>query len=94
MHEPAPPIESLYDQVIASPSSRYAFFNTTEAHLFGDRSGEDTNTVLRMLGSASVAFLFTEDAFLPHPVLQLESGQFVGVEEIERAIELNIRQVA
>jgi hypothetical protein len=85
--EPRAEHDSLYGCVMSNPSARDAYFNTTEAHLFAAPNEPSVTDIVELLGSKSLAFLFTSDEFLPHPVLQLESGQFVGEEEIVRAIE-------
>ena len=77
---------SLYERVLADPESRDAFFNTTQAQLFGDVDSPDVQAIEGMLVENSVAYLVSDDKYLARPVLYLEHGHFVGREQISRAI--------
>jgi len=80
------PEGSLYARVLADPEAREAFFNTTQAQLFGDPDSEVVNDIVELLDRNAVAFLFSPDTNLARPVLQVESRQFVGNDEVRRAI--------
>ncbi len=77
---------SFQDRIQSDPEYRDAYFNTTSAHLFADPDEASTNRILAKLQECAVAYLFTPDEYLARPLLQTEFGQFVGEDEICRAI--------
>ncbi|CAN5477628.1 hypothetical protein BH10ACT2_BH10ACT2_19610 [soil metagenome] len=80
------PEGSLYARVLADPEARDAYFNTTQARLFGDELDDSVNEIIDLLDKNAVAFLFSHDPNRARPALQVESVRFVGKEEIVRAI--------
>lgn len=77
---------SFQDRIQGDPEYRDAYFNTTSAHLFADPNEASTEQIIAELRDSAVAYLFTPDEYLARPLLQTEFGQFVGVNEICRAI--------
>lgn len=89
--ERSPSVQSkepnLYEQMLANPVMRAAYFGTTQAQLFGDPESPVVQAIEELLDSEHVAFLYSRDKYLAHPALQIIGvGEFVGDDEIRRAI--------
>ena len=77
---------SVYEQVMADPEARYAYFNTTQGVLYGDPLQDELIEVRRVLDEASIAYLFRADEGRPWPTFRSREMTGVGLDEISRLV--------
>lgn len=77
---------SVYEQVMADPEARHAYFNTTQGVLYGDPLQDELIEVRQVLDDASVAYLFRADEGRAWPTFRSRELIGVGLDEISRLV--------
>ena len=81
--------KGTYRRVLESATAREAYFNTTQAHVFGARGDSEVNDVLELLKDHGVVYVFSADETATWPVVRFGRQRVVGIDQVIRALAQN-----